>query len=74
MTQLPLGDKDGIQEFLDLGVASLRIGQDLANEVHGTLRQELLVLVKCLLGLRRPFETVGLLQKPIEWETSFTEA
>ena len=35
--QLPLGDKGGIQEFLDLGVASLRIGQDLANEVHGVL-------------------------------------
>ena len=40
MTQLPLGDKDGIQEFLDLGVASLGIGQDLANEVHGTLHFE----------------------------------
>ena len=37
MTQLPLSDKDGVQEFLDLGVASLRIGQDLANEVHRTL-------------------------------------
>ena len=37
VTQLPLGDKDGIQEFLDLGVASLRIGQGLANEVHGML-------------------------------------
>ena len=35
--QLSLGDKDEIQEFLDLGVASLRIKQDLANEVHGTL-------------------------------------
>ena len=38
--QLPIGDKDGVQEFLDLGVASLRIGQDLANEVHGTLHFE----------------------------------
>ena len=37
VTQLPLGDKDGVQELLDLGVASLRIGQVLANEVHGTL-------------------------------------
>ena len=35
--QLLLGDKDSVQEFLDLGVASLGIGQDLANEVHGTL-------------------------------------
>ena len=115
MTQLPLGDKDGIQEFLDLGVASLGNRQDLPNEVHGTLyfegvslffslyhqggadhfyggrnveqkrfpvgwgdqdrglRQELLDLVKCLLGLGRPFEVVGLLQKPIEGETSFVE-
>ena len=40
MTQLPLGDKDGVLEFLDLGVASLRIGQDLANEVHGILHFE----------------------------------
>ena len=38
------------------------------------LRQELLDLVKCLLGLRRPFEMVSLLQKPIEGETSFTKA
>ena len=38
------------------------------------LRSELLDLVKCLLGLRRPFEMVGLLQKPIEGETSFAEA
>ena len=35
--QLPLGDKDGVQELLDLGVAGLGIRQDLANEVHGTL-------------------------------------
>ena len=32
--QLPLSDKDGVQEFLDLGVASLGIRQDLANKVH----------------------------------------
>ena len=37
VTQLPFGDKDGVQEFLDLGVVSLRIRQDLANEVHGML-------------------------------------
>ena len=40
MAQLPLNDEDGVQEFLDLGVASLRIGQDLANEIHGTLHFE----------------------------------
>ena len=40
MTQLPLGDKDGVQELLDLGAAGLGIGQDLANEVHGTLHFE----------------------------------
>ena len=40
VTQLPLGDKNGVQEFLDLGVASLGIGQDLANEVQGTLHFE----------------------------------
>ena len=40
VTQLPLSDKDDVQEFLDLGVASLGIGQDLANEVHGTLHFE----------------------------------
>ena len=116
MTQHPLGDKDGVQEFLDLGVASLRIGQDLTNEVHGVLhfegvslffslyhqgcadhlhggrnveqkrfpvgrgdkdrglRQELLDLIKCLLGLGRPLKMVGFLQKPIEGETSFVEA
>ena len=85
-----------------MGVASLGIGQDLANEVHvmlhfegvslffllyhrgnadylrggrnveqkwfpvgwedqdRSLHQELLDLVKCLLGLERPFKVVGL--------------
>ena len=38
------------------------------------LRQELLDCVKCLLGLGSPFEMVGLLQKPIEGETSFAES
>ena len=28
------------RSFLDLGIASLRIGQDLANEVHETLHFE----------------------------------
>ena len=97
-------------------VASLGVGQDLANEVYGTLhfegmslffsfyhqgsadhlcggrnveqkrfsvrqrdqdrglRQKLLDRVKCLLGLGCPFETVVLLQKLIEGETSFAEA
>ena len=40
MTQLSLGDKDGIQELLDLGIAGLGIEQDLANELHGTLQFE----------------------------------
>ena len=39
-----------------------------------SLCQELLDHVKCLLGLRRPFEMVGLLQKLIEGETLFTKA
>ena len=38
------------------------------------LRQELLDLVKCLLGLGRLFKVVGLLQKPIEGETLFAQA
>ena len=38
------------------------------------LRHEFLDLIKCLLGLGHPFEMVGLLQKPIEGETSFAEA
>ena len=40
VTQLPLGDEDGVQELLDLGLAGLRIEQDLANEIHGTLHFE----------------------------------
>ena len=44
------------------------------RDQHRGLRQKLLDRVKCLLGLERPFETVGLLQKLIEGETSFTEA
>ena len=38
--QLSPGDQDGIQELLDLGVASLGIGQDFANEVYGMLHLE----------------------------------
>ena len=37
------------------------------------LRQKPLDRVKCLLGLGCPFEMVGLLQEPIEGETSFTK-
>ena len=37
------------------------------------LCQELLDLVKCLLGLGRLFKTVSLLRKPMEGETSFVE-
>ena len=40
VTQLPLGDKDGVQEFLDLGAASLGIGQDLVNKVYEMLSFE----------------------------------
>ena len=43
------------------------------NQDRG-LCQKLLDRVKCLLGLGCPFEMVGLLQKPIEGETSFAEA
>ena len=38
--QLPLGDKDGVQKLLDLGVAGLRIRQDLASQVRGMLHFE----------------------------------
>ena len=38
--QLPPGDQDGVQELLDLGVVSLGIGQDFANEVYGMLHLE----------------------------------
>ena len=38
------------------------------------LHQKLLDHVKCLLGLRHPFEAVGLLQKLLEGETSFAKA
>ena len=40
MAQLPLGDEDGVHELLDLGVAGLRIVQDLANVVYGMLHFE----------------------------------
>ena len=38
--QLPLGDQDGVQELLDLWVASLGVRQDLANKVYGVLHFE----------------------------------
>ena len=40
VTQLPLGDEDGVQELLDLGVAGLGIKQDLSNEVYRMLHFE----------------------------------
>ena len=40
VTQLPFGDEDGVQELLDLGIAGLGIGQDLANVVYETLHFE----------------------------------
>ena len=45
---------------------------DRRNQDRG-LRQKQLDHVKCLLGLRCPFKVVGLLQKSIKGETSFTE-
>ena len=44
LTQLPLGDENGIHELLDLEVAGLGIGQDLANEVHRALHIECVCL------------------------------
>ena len=46
---------------------------DQRNQDQG-LHQKLLDRVKCLLGLRRLFEVVGLLQKLIKGEASFVEA
>ena len=43
------------------------------NQDRG-LHQELLDLVKCLLGLGRPLEAVGFFQKAVKGETSFAEA
>jgi hypothetical protein len=40
VAQLPLSDEDGVQELLDLRVMSLRVGQDLANEVNKALHLE----------------------------------
>ena len=37
------------------------------------LRQKQLDHVKCLLGLKHPFEVVSLLQKSIKGESSFAE-
>jgi hypothetical protein len=37
VSELPFGDQYGIQEFLDLGVAGLGVGQDFTNEVHWAL-------------------------------------
>ena len=54
-------------------VEQKRFPVDQRDQYRG-LRQELLDLVKCLLGLGRPFEAIGLLQKPIEGETSFAKA
>ena len=42
------------------------------NQDRG-LHKKLLDRVKCLLGLGRPFEVVGLLQKSIKGETSFAK-
>ena len=54
-------------------VEQKRFSVDRRDQDWG-LCQELLDLIKRLLGLERPFKMVGLLQKPIEGETSFAEA
>ena len=46
---------------------------DRKNQNWG-FRQKQLDHVKCLLGHGHPFEVVGLLQKSIKGETSFTKA
>ena len=38
--QLPPGDQDDVQELLDLGITSLGIRKDFANEVYGMLHLE----------------------------------
>jgi hypothetical protein len=40
VAQFPFGDQSSVHEFLDLGVASLGIGQDFTYKVHGTLHLE----------------------------------
>ena len=40
VAQFSLGDEDGVEELLDLGVAGLGVRQDLAYEVHVTLYYE----------------------------------
>jgi hypothetical protein len=37
VSELPFGDQHDIQEFLDLAVASLGVGQDFTNEVDWAL-------------------------------------
>jgi hypothetical protein len=37
VVQFSLGDEDGVEELLDLGVAGLGVRQDLTDEVHETL-------------------------------------
>ena len=64
------------------GADHLRGGRDVEQKLFPIvrrdqdrgLRQKSLDLVKCLLGLGRPFKAVDLLQEPIDWEISFAEA
>jgi len=77
---------EGVSLFFSIyhqgGVDHLRGGRNVEQKRFSIdqrkqdwgLCQKLLDHVKCLLGLGCPFETVGLLQKPIEGETSFAEA
>ena len=76
---------EGVSLFFSLyhqgGANHLRGGRNVEQkwfpvgegDLDRGLCQELLNLVKCLLGLGHPFEVVSLLQKPIEGETSFAE-
>jgi hypothetical protein len=40
VSKLPFDDQYGVQEFFDLGVVGLEVGQDLTNELHWVLDLE----------------------------------
>jgi hypothetical protein len=48
VSELPFGDQHGIQEFLDLGVASLRVEQYFTNEVDRALNLKSMSLLLLL--------------------------
>ena len=45
MSELALCDEHGVEEFLNLWVVGLRIGEDLADEVHQPLNLEGMALL-----------------------------